>query len=275
MKRCPDPPSCGFRHCVVCVGHLHDEDRQTCVECLGQVRRDLADILNLFALLPDQLEHRAGQTALSLLAPGSVGAFWRDREDGSRLDRTPWRPPQRLRHEPLMWSSDPAEQAEQAAEVGWVSGSANPNQASDPPSVAYELGQWEDDWRSLRGEPAATEEGTVMGAVGYLSRRAGWAADHHPAFDDFAREVAGLRSRLEVVTSMDSRPLVSAEVSCLPCERENGAVVKLRRQWTDDGLADEWMCPRCRTACTPREFWVALHAALEDKRRAREQEGAS
>ena len=250
--------SCGWRHCVVCVGHLAEQDRQTCVECLGRVRRDLADIVDLFAMLPDQLEHRAGQTALALLAPGSVGAFWRDREQASRLDRTPWRPAQRLRHEPVVWSSDPGRQAEQAAGVGWVAGSANPNLPTDPPSVAYELGQWEDDWRSVRGEPAATEAGTVVGAVGYLSRRAGWAADHHPAFDDFASEVASLRARLEVATSMDSRPLRGAGVTCFQCEG-----VELRREWTDHGLADDWACPRCRTTYDQGTYWLAVRAHLE------------
>lgn len=227
MSRCADPTACCWRHCVVCAGHLDDVEPQTCVGCLGRVRRDLADIVELFALLPEQLGHRQGQTSLALMAPGSVGAFWRDADTSSRLGSTPWRLAARLRHEPVVWSSDSAEQAVQAAGLEWVAGSENPHRASDPPSVAFELGQWEDDWRSVRGEPAASEAGTVVGAVGYLSARAGWAADRHPAFDDFAREVAFLRSRLEVATSMDTRPLVGVGVVCFDCE------VELRREWAD------------------------------------------
>lgn len=227
--RCQEVGTCSDRHCVLCVGHLEPTELQTCVRCLARVHRDLVAVVDLFALLPDQLVHRSGQTALALLAPGSVGAFWRDAEVVSRLESTPWRPAQRLRHAPLIWSEDPAEQAGQAAAVEWEAGSENPHRMSDPPSVAFELGQWEDDWRSVRGEPAATEAGSVAGAVGYLSVRAGWAADHHPAFDDFAVEVARLRSRLEVATSMDSRPLIGVGVVCFECG------VELRREWVPAG----------------------------------------
>lgn len=256
-SRCKSPMKCGQRHCVVCVGHLIDLEPQTCVACLGRVRRDLADILALFALLPDQLGHRSGQTALGLMAPGSVGAFWRDAEVVSRLESTPWRPAQRLRHLPVVWSEDPVHQAEQAATIEWIAGSENPHRASDPPSVAFELGQWEDDWRSVRGEPAATEAGTVAGAVGYLSVRAGWAADHHRAFDDFASEVARLRFGLEVATSMDSRPLIGVGVQCFECS------VDLRREWTDTGLADNWTCPRCWRAYDQESYWLAVREHLE------------
>lgn len=280
MSPCPDPTDCGLRHCLVCAGHLDDVEPRTCVACLGRVRRDLADIVELFALLPEQLGHLRprpmdaaggsgfsaplpGGDVLAMLAPGSPGAFWRDRESGSRLDGTPWRPVQRLRHGHLVWSTDPAEQAEQAVSVVWESGAANPHQEDDPPAVAFELGQWEDDWRSERGEPASMEVATVAGAVGYLSLRAGWAADFHPAFDEFATDVARLRARLEVATSMDARPLRAVGVRCVRCE----TAPELRLGWGDGGLDDEWHCPRCRGTYTAEEYWLAVHQALIDEAR--------
>jgi hypothetical protein len=266
---------------VVCAGHLDESEPQTCVACLGRVRRDLREVVELYALLPDQLGHATarppdaggsssggsaplpGGDVLAMMAPGSDGAFWRDRDTTSRLERTPWRLPARLRHDPLVWSADPTRQAEQASGVTWESGSANPHRESDPPSVVHELATWEDDWRRQRDESAAGPA-SVVSAVGYLSRAAGWAADRHPAFDEFAADVARLRSRLEVATAMDSRPLVSGDVRCFQCQ------IPLRRDWSEEGLSDDWHCPRCRTAYDQASFWLAMRATLEAQRDARE-----
>lgn len=252
----------GHPCCVCCGTSLPTEQPQTCLPCIAAVRRRLAGVVELYALLPDDLARLAsgsdwrdrgprsndvrvpGGDILVLLSPGSAGVFWAaalppSMPDGERTPDAnhPWQgvgPPRPV----------------------------NDNLLTDAPSVAYELSRWEDDWRAVRGEAAATSAANVVTAVSYLTARLTWAADQHPAFGDFATDVRSLHARLESATGRADRPETGAP--CMDC----GAF--LERGWTDAGLADEWRCPRCHRVYEDAAYWLAVRAGLERERERRE-----
>lgn len=228
----------GHPLCICCARSLHLAEKQTCTVCTGRTRADLADVENLYMLLPDELgnlhtpaldQSRApgydppmpGGEPLALLGPGSKGATQilgvpvpGGRDDSHSFDEYP----------------------------------------DDPQSVVHELTRWEDDWRLTRGEPAATGPASVSTSRRYLNARLTWAADYHPAFDEFASDMQSLRSRLARVTSTDDIPVRG--VPCFDCDAH------LQRVWTSRGLAEEWTCPRCDRRYTHAEHGMALAARL-------------
>lgn len=218
----------GHPLCVVCNRSLRPYEPRTCDGCVQRTRDTLADIADLYAELPGNLdraptrEHPGGQP-LVMLSWGSEGAFWSD--------------------------------GQHAATAG------NDNWPSDPPSVAYALARWEDDWRSSRGEPAperpseskrrpASRIDRVMrDAVHYEQRHLQWAANNHAAFDEYAADLRKLRRTLEQATTRHDRPEYGAP--CFDCgeplERgwEDPTVCRhtrpdLRLLWARDVTEDDW-----------------------------------
>lgn len=217
----------GHPACVICARSLHHDEQQTCLPCLGRVRADLADVVYTYGQLPAELARLKSGSDMSATATGSdenpmpggdVLALLAGGSEGRSEDGTTYR-------------------------------------VSDPPSVAYALASWEDDWRSVRREPAASGPATVSAAAAYLGARMGWAAGNHPAFDEFARDVRRLRSRLLRTTAQDDTPETGAP--CFGCSEP------LERGWTDEGLADHWFCRRCHRVYSDAEYWLAVRAKLE------------
>lgn len=230
--------------CIICQQSLPLMQRQTCIVCSARTRKDLDLIDTMYMMLPEQLGRLPsggaammapghddgpplpGGDALALLGPGSSG---RSQVSGVRVAGG------------LMDDSHGYDE--------WP---------GDPQSAAWELARWEDNWRIIRGEPGAKDAANVAGSRVYLSNRLTWAADHHPEFDTFAHDVYRLRSRLERVTGMDDTP--ERGVPCLDC------AATLLRVWTDNGLADEWTCPRCRRAYSHAEHNLAAANHLSNER---------
>ena len=227
----------GHQLCIVCGLSLAHDEPQTCMRCVDQVRQDMREIEQLYALLPGMLADAVygqpgkpreggastedplpGGVLLTMLAPGSAGAQAQGHEENAD------------------------------------------NRPDDPPSVAFELSRWEDDWRSVRGEPAALEEANVSGAREYLDRRLLWAANSHPAFDEFASDVRALLGKVRGAASMAERPETGAP--CFECS------AALERGWGETGLSDDWHCPRCRRTYTQAAYWLAVRARLEKARTA-------
>jgi hypothetical protein len=208
---------------------------------VADVRAHLGAIEAAYGLLPELLDAlgsnapqpgggRAaerpmpGGDVLVLLAPGSSAAErWR------AWRRDPERDPE--------WDQD--------------------DRPADPPSVAYELGRHEDDWRRLRGEPAAPGEATVGEAAAYLHLRLTWAARRHPGFAEFALELAVLRRRVERAAGLDDRP-ERAGVPCFGCGGD------LERPYGHQGREDDWRCRRCRRVYDQAGYLLAVRASLEE-----------
>lgn len=194
--------------CVCCSRSLTDAEPQTCERCLIRTQETLAGILLMWAELPRELGHARAQvydrdgrgggdehalpggTVSVLLGPGGTG-----------------QQPRRLTPLDIERGLDGREHLVD-------------NQADDTPSVAWTLATWEDDWRHTRGEPAANSGGStsqvVRAAAGYLERHTRWAANTHPAFDEYTSDLATLHARLETASGRVRRP-TAAGADCFAC----------------------------------------------------------
>lgn len=218
---------CPQRHCCVCGNHLAAADTQTCIWCVGRVRRDLRTIVELYALLPAQMVeanlsnwrvtdgHSAdtsvpGGDALVMLAGGSTHSNGEGRQD-------------------MEWSSQ-----------------------DDPEPILPLLATWEDDWRSVRKEHAAGYA-TMTTVAAYLDGKHAWAAAEHPAFDEYAADLARVRARLEATLREGPQ---RSPIPCLTCERRS-----LERAMPREDQKDlPWTCSHCHRNYSEDEYWMAVRA---------------
>lgn len=227
----------GHPLCACCGRSLAHEERQTCERCLTKAREHLAAIVDCYALLP------------ALIGVPANGAQWGVRASQSDEQPIPG-------GEAVVMLSNGSEGARAQGEAHNLDHYPN-----DPPSVAFELARWEDDWRSFRGDPAADGPASVVTAAGYLEIHTRWAAQHHPAFDEFLSDLRKLRGKLEAVTGTSTRPLRDpGEIACFDCGEK-----QLVREWTDQGFDDEWQCRACHRRYDQASYWLAMRAKLEEK----------
>lgn len=242
---------------------LEQHQPQVCARCSGRARADLADIVNLAALLPAELGRLRSSTdyshggrhstesplpggnALVLLGPGSAAAERRRAY---------------LRGDDDLWEAD--------------------DQTGDVPSAAYELGQWEDQVRTAMGHPAATRGATVTGAARYLNEQLTWVLNNHPAADEFCHDLRNLRSQLQHATGRSTAPKQDP-VPCLDCggrleqhyedartvgrcAGHDGRCAWPRTNCCDVGglIDDQWVCRGCRRTYDLPAYHVAMHERL-------------
>lgn len=218
--------------CCACERPLGDYEPLTCRRCQNHARRAVADIVDLYAELPDHIGHLTGLAgghtretsptpplpggdALVLLAAGSYG--WSDNGETTRDD--------------------------------------------DPQSAAQVLAVWEDRWRKARAEPAAATTATVATTSRYVTAHLQWAANTDPAFGVFLSELRHLRSRMRVVTGAISPP-VRSDAYCL----NDGCGGRLEQKWRNDGLDDTRTCPDCHRAYSPAQYAQALKTQLQQRK---------
>jgi hypothetical protein len=247
--RCPRDarPDCELDHCRTC-GTWHEAP--TCVRCYGATARAIRDIVEYAALLPGQAiygqnsdQHgeiqMPGGDALAMLVHGSEHAT--GRRGRTRVGTAP----------------DP--------------GPAAYSYPSDPNPPANVLLTWEDDWRHNLDMPPATG-GTLGDAAAFLNRHLGWAANNHPAFDQFSHEIRKVARALEQVLHAGIRDEIG--VRCIRCNqppRLRAKFVDVGHQPTpldvehhvgnlsDDqgGRRDWWECPKCHEIYSPEEYLLA------------------
>lgn len=217
---------CVCRWCIVCQRRrLDDHEIQACDRCVQRVRANLDSVVELYALLPAEL-------AASAYKAPQIGRI------GGHSAETP-----------LMGGDI-------LALLSGGSDGRTDAQDDDPESVAWTLASWEDDWRHTRSHDAASGPATVVAAAAYLGVHLGWAANWHPAFDEFACDLRRLANRLGEATKTTQRVL-RAPVPCFDC---GGTLI---RDWTDAGLVDDWQCGNCRRVYRPEAYWLAVKAAME------------
>lgn len=193
--------------CSVCTFSLDDTEPAVCERCLSRTQSRLKQIVEQYALLPEELDHPSAMSALVLLGPGSDGTAFRD------LTPQEWRDQAGARDHKMHLPG-----REHGAD----------NRPEHGVAVVWLLGNWENDWRETRGEEPATGPATVVGIAGYLERRMRWAAngergpdgfrEPHPAFAEFAVELAQLLEQIELAGHRDNRP-DRAPVACFDCGR--------------------------------------------------------
>ena len=211
--------------CLVCTAPLSAAELRTCLTCLSEVRGGLLRLERLFAELPSLFANLGAASALdSVLARGGDDAT--------------------LPGGDVLVMLGPGS-------------SSHAGSPTDPPAVTFELWSWAGDWCEVRREDPAKVPTGVPALADWLSVRAGWAADHHPAFDEFASDVRRIVVRLEDVTGRSDRP--EKGPPCPYCR------ASLLREWTDAGLSDDWVCTRCRRAFNPPQYRLAVMASLADE----------
>jgi hypothetical protein len=211
---------CGRRHCVVCGNHQDATDTQTCIWCVGRVRRDLRTIVELYALLPAQMV----EANLS---------NW-NTSDGHGSD-----------------TNIPGGDALILAGNGNPSANGDRDvQPDDPEPILPLLAGWEDDWRQVRREHAAGMA-SMTSVAAYLDAKHAWAAQQHPAFNEYAADLARLRVRLEATLREGPQ---RSPIPCLTCERRSLE----RAMPRDDGRDIPWECAHCHRRYSEDEYWMAV-----------------
>lgn len=221
----------GHPACVVCkTRSLPADRRQTCLTCLARVRASLARVMDYHRLLPAVVH--AGYP------PNTAPDKARGADDEARIPGG----------DALVLSCGGGVGRDETFDT-W--------RESDPPSVTQALATWEDDLRGILHLPAGGVA-TVADAGGFLMGRLSWASEHHPAFDEMAGDIQQLSDRLTVAVGLADWPERNRAAACFECGEK-----RLGRDWTDEGLADEWRCGACGRTYTPAEYFLALRAALE------------
>jgi hypothetical protein len=208
----------GHPLCTVCLRSLTVLEPVVCERCLMRCQRQLAQLVEQYALLPDELTHTTAQSALVLLGPGSDGSAFRD------LSKAEWKAlagaHQHRLHLP-------------GREHGVD------NREGDGVSVVHVLSSWVTDWREHHGEGGPDKHPTVVGSAGYLERRMRASSngdaerEPHPAFADFALELGKLLEDVEAAGHRDNRP-ARAPVTCFDC----GRLGTLRRTYRSPDRCD-------------------------------------
>jgi hypothetical protein len=237
------------RICCVCqTAELALTERQTCRGCLNHTRIDLNAIVDGYALLPAHLH------AYPTRSPGAG-------EGGSRNAETPLMGGDVLSligygsdgYNEAMHRAAQRENGERVEE--------SVERPSDTPSILFELERWEADWRSCRGVSAAMTKATISNVTSWLHANLGWAADQHPAFDEFAGDMRRLRGHVERALGTVDRP-VFANCGCIDCGE------RLARRWTTSGLEDDWTCLGCRRTYTESDYYLAVeHHQMQAQKR--------
>jgi hypothetical protein len=225
--------------CVCCQRSLTRDEPQTCERCLTRTRELLSGIVTMWAELPAHMGPK-----------------------GTGLDKgTPASPDGR----PLIGGDALVLHA--GGGVGFAH-DPDVHRDADPPSVAHALSTWEDDWRHTRGDAAAIVGGgrggvgpTIRAAAKYLEVHSRWAANSHPAFDEYASDLQALHARLEAVPDRSARRIV-ADADCFECGGE------LERKLTDAGYDDQFTCCRCGRRYTWQGYLLALQQHLIDLQNA-------
>lgn len=255
----PEGEDCGYRHCVVCNGHLDAGEVATCWLCVGQARRDLVAVVDLVALLPEHALRAAsnGRLVAAEPIPGGDAIVMLGRGSEGLSD----------------------------------DGATNPG---DPEPPAWVLGWWEEVWRealalgSRRPVWQRPADRTIATAQVFLNDHLDWAANYHAGFGLFARDLGSTRRHLEALLRAGDAP--QDGVSCFECgatlEREYRApracscpprpTLRLDRELWEDahaahdqgGLKDPeldhgWHCPRCHRDYSPGEYRLAVQSAYD------------
>jgi len=206
------------RGCLQCpryhciVCGIKHVDRQTCPECVGVVRGDLRDIASMYLALRDH--------AISGGQDGRLEAS-RDLPGGEAMNMLV-----------------------PGGQRGYIGiGEHRPTENV--------LGDWENDWRKITGN-YTDDLVSVEGAWAFLDEHLSWAAQHHLAFDDFAKEIRAHRAHLEDVLHEGERAEKTAP--CLYC----GGRIE-REYHKRQGFLDHWRCQgRCQRSYSRDQYLQAV-----------------
>lgn len=247
VEAADEPPP--KRLCVVCtvadLDRLSPPRRQTCQACAEATATTLRDFLEVLAVAP-----RAYLRSGSAQGERVKGSTEKPTPGGDTLTLLgPGRDVTIAHTAPDIWHDD------------------------DPEPAVSMLASWEDDWRDIRDDdprpvqPWESSKGdrrstggirrpiarTIHRAVRYLSLHNDWAAEHHPAYDEYAHHLTEIKDRTERALRVDSL-VHKLPVKCPHCD---GRLVR------DDG-ADRVRCRKCHNSWTEQAYlWLTVILASE------------
>lgn len=171
---CEGCQPCTERHCRAC-GMRHVEE-QTCAQCVGDVRDDLAEIVTLDGRMLDEAQHRGVESQAAMLA-------------GPAADHEVWY----ARHRLILQRATVGTKADEARAMEWHYDNR------DEQHPYWVLGGWDLMVTEYLGHDR-TEAVSVTGSADYLADQLTYLAQR-PDFgwEDMAREVRSCRAHLEDV----------------------------------------------------------------------------
>ena len=295
-RDCDGCVECEERHCVVCTrAHLEPTERQSCPGCVGRVRRDLIEVVDLLKRAGDELDG------------------WPSASSGSAVARA-------RSHEPNLPGGDTLSLRAGGSEgltalQAFLAGDPHAldhELPGDPPSISHELARMEREWRRVLGHPKVGERDLVE-VRRYLDEHLPEAIQHPVLFPDDARTIRRLRAILEAARRDSNRPMRG--VTCFDCDTTltralrdpdkchhvepvyvrlppyelvgphgfphiyTAAERKAHRAAFDHaytaylidhmacdqgGFADEWECTTCGVTYDKPRYWRAVRQAHED-----------
>lgn len=232
---------CPETHCTArsrCLSHVAPTEL-TCPGCIGQTRTDLAQVVELSALmLGEAIVRGINSEAANLAGPAADPAVWSARQVIKRRHIT----------EHL-----PAEAWEYATRVLI--------EDDDDWHPLLVLGRWEmmlrEDWG-----PETDTRLTVSSAADYLERNLPRLAnDPAQDFPLFATEIRACRTHLEAVLHDSRQPEKGAP--CPTCTTEQQRGPALVKRYDDDdatGASDTWLCKRCDSWWSEADYRLRVGA---------------
>jgi hypothetical protein len=125
---------------------------------------------------------------------------------------------------------------------------------------------WSEQWRDQHGYPLEGRRPTVATEANVLRSLLGWAWDNLIEWDDFARDIATTKTRLENMLMAGVRSERGA-----PCLYESCRGARLVRKLVPRGDAEghktwvltDWHCPRCKRSWDEDRYAAMVTAAHE------------
>lgn len=124
----------------------------------------------------------------------------------------------------------------------WLNPGGDPDQVGHL-SVATELQTWVRDWASERREREPDPQVPVL--CRWLADRLDWAVHHHPAVDEFERDVHRIHSALRAVVGDFPAPAKAMEAACPACD-----CLSLFQRYAEDWIE----CGECGRILRPEEY---------------------
>jgi len=119
---------------------------------------------------------------------------------------------------------------------------------------------WSEAWRDYDME----RRPTVRTEANFIRGRLDWAWENLPEWDDFAKDIATAKSRLENLLYAGSRPAFRGS----PCLYDKVTLIRVTKPTRDEHgrkvwVLSDWFCPKCRRSWSEKDYAAQQAGALE------------